>query len=411
MRNTLPRVLAIVPSFYPSTVVGVVKPLQRLHQQGRIHLDITLQYFATRRAIAAADVVVMCGEALPPTRRILQSIAELQRPFVFELDDNRLEIPSDIPGLDYARDPAQRALIIECLRLADVVRVYSTSLRDLVQPYNANVVVVDGPLDWSAITPRPLLPGPRPARLVYATSRLQDRIGLMVIDPLRKVLDRFPRVEVTVWGATLDRLADHPRVRHKRLVRNYDRFLRQFNNQHFDIGLAPLPNDLFHRCKSNNKFREYAACGVAGIYSDMPVYNTSVVHGATGLLVPDDPAAWFEAMAVLIEDETRRRQIGDRAQAYAREHYNDSVTGAAWITIFSEVTSRRVTRTENLPFTPQVAASQAGNGGSGLVAKLIRGLASSERRATVRRCFDYGSSIAQILSWRLRRNAVPAHAR
>ena len=411
MRNPLPRVLAIVPSFYPSTVVGVVKPLQRLHQQGRIHLDITLQYFTTHRAIAAADVVVMCGEALPPTGRILQSIAELRRPFVFELDDNRLEIPSDIPGLDYARDPAQRALIIECLRLADVVRVYSTSLRDLVQPYNANVVVVDGPLDWSAITPRPLLPGPRPVRVVYATSRLQDRIGLMVIDPLLKVLDRFPHVEVTVWGATLDRLAHHPRVRHKRLVRNYDRFLRQFNNQHFDIGLAPLPNDPFHRCKSNNKFREYAACGVAGIYSDTPVYSTSVVNGETGLLVPDDPAAWFEGMAVLIEDETGRRQIADRAQAYAREHYNDSVTGAAWLTIFSEVTARRVTRTANLPFKPLVAASQAGNGGSGLVAKLVKGLANSGRRATVRRCFDYGSSIAQILSWRLRRNAVPAHAR
>jgi glycosyltransferase involved in cell wall biosynthesis len=410
LHNTLPRVLAIVPSFYPSTVVGVVKPLQRLHQQGGIHLDITLQYFATHRAIAAADVVVMCGEALPPTRRILQSIAELQRPFVFELDDNRLEIPSDIPGLDYARDPAQRALIIECLRLADVVRVYSTSLRDLVQPYNANVVVVDGPLDWSAITPRPLLTGPRPVRVVYATSRLQDRIGLMVIDPLLKVLDRFPDVEVTVWGATLDRLAHHPRVRHKRLVRNYDRFLRQFNNQHFDVGLAPLPNDLFHRCKSNNKFREYAACGIAGIYSDTPVYSTSVVNGATGLLVPDDSTAWFEAMAVLIEDDTGRRQIGDRAQAYAREHYNDAVTGTAWLTIFSEVTSRPITRTASLPFKPLVTASQAGNGGSGLVAKLVRGLASGPR-ATVRRCFDYGSSIAQILSWRLRRNAVPAHAR
>ena len=138
---------------------------QRLHQQGRIHLDITLQYFATRRAIAAADVVVMCGEALPPTRRILQSIAELQRPFVFELDDNRLEIPSDIPGLDYARDPAQRALIIECLRLADVVRVYSTSLRDLVQPYNANVVVVDGPTGLECHHAEAAAAGPAPGEV------------------------------------------------------------------------------------------------------------------------------------------------------------------------------------------------------------------------------------------------------
>ncbi|HYE87912.1 MAG TPA: glycosyltransferase [Vicinamibacterales bacterium] len=390
------RVLAIVPSFYPSTVVGVVKPLQRLHQQGRIALDLSIQYLVRRRSIAAADVIVMCGEALPPTRRILQWIADVGRPLVYELDDNRLEVPTDIPGLQYALNAVQQQSIIECLQMAAVVRVYSPYLQDLVRPYNPAVMLVDGPLDWnlvdaSSVSPRPTI------KTVYATSRLQDTLGLALVEPLTSILDRYAHVELTVWGGTLSALANHPRVRHRRFVRNYDRFFRQFSREHFDIGLAPLPDDDFHRGKSNNKFREYAACGIAGIYSNTPVYNTSVLDGETGLLVGDDPRAWSDAMIRLIEDAPLRRSIGDRARRFARQHYNDEVTGDAWMAALS---ASRAGTARPRPERPPAAATASAS----LFAKLVNTVMHNGTAATVRRLGDHASSIAQILSWRLRRS-------
>jgi glycosyltransferase involved in cell wall biosynthesis len=401
MPDVRPRVLAIVPSFYPSTIVGVVKPLQRLHQLGRIDLDITVQYLARRRAIAGAEVVVMCGEALPPAARILRWVAELGRKLVFELDDNRLQVPADEPGLQYARHPAQQQLIIDCIRMADVVRVYSPHLQQLLRPYSSNVMLVDGPLDWQLVDTR--VPPPRSTiKIVYATSRLQDRVGARLIEPLRGVLSRYPQAELTIWGGTLNELAIHPQVHHRPFQRNYDQFFKQFSGEHFDIGLAPLPDEDFHRGKSNNKFREYAACGIAGVYSDMPVYNTCVVDGDTGLLVRDDPEEWFTAISRLVEDASLRRQVGERARAFARRHYNDAVTGQAWMTALSA--ARPLASRPALAHAGDTTAPPSG----GLLSKVAASVIDQGPGATLRRLGDHAASIAQILSWRLRRSS---HAR
>ena len=129
---------------------------------------------------------------------------------------------------------------------------------------------------------------------------------------------------MTIWGPRHAALASHPQVRTLPLIRDYDTFFTKFSAGQFDIGLAPLPDDEFHRGKSNNKFREYASCGIAGVYSDMSVYNTSVQHEITGLLVPNEDAAWEAAIERLIVDAKLREGIAERARAYARAHFNET---------------------------------------------------------------------------------------
>jgi glycosyltransferase involved in cell wall biosynthesis len=400
-----PRVLAVLPGFFPSTIIGVAKPLLRLHRQQQITLDLTLQFLAAKRAVAQADVVVMCHSIDPRYGCILDWARELGRPLIYEIDDNLLNVPADIPGLDYLREPARREQLITCLRQAAVVRVYSPALKVVLDAYNSNVVVVSGPLDWS------LVPAPAPPRedgrirIVYATSRQRDRVGDLLVGPLTRILDSCPQVELTVWGPHIEALAGHPRVRTLAFVRDYDKFFVRFAQERFDIGLAPLPDDAFHRCKSNNKFREYAACGVAGIYSNMPVYNTTVQDGLTGLLAPNTEDAWTAAIERLVADAGLRHMIAARAAGHARVSYSETVTDAEWMASIAAAQSRFVDSqvkaaapTDSI-HSPDGAAlfRHAGHLATQGV-RIVRetGLAEAGRRA-----WTHLHGFSQLIAWRL----------
>ena len=407
MSTARPRVLAILPALFPSTVIGVAKPLLRLHQDQRIDLDLTLQFLATRKAVARTDVVVMCHTIDPQHAQILEWIRDLGRPLIYEIDDNLLHIPSEIPGLDYLREPARRAALIACLRQADLVRAYAPALRQVLSEYNPKVELVSGPLDWS------LMPASVPnrdgakVRLVYATSRMQDRIGQMLIEPLRQVLDAHPQAELTVWGPRHPELSRHPQVRSLPLIRDYDTFFARFAAEQFDIGLAPLPDDGFHRCKSNNKFREYAACGMAGVYSDMPVYNTFVTDGQTGLLAANTPAAWVAAIERLLDEPGLREAIGQRARAYAEGHFNERATDDQWMAQIGPLAAARpntaAVGTPTLAPRPLATAFGVARYAGRLSTKVGPVLRAHGVRSMMHRVKNHVAGFGQVMAWEISR--------
>lgn len=406
MADARPRVLAVLPALFPSTIIGVAKPLQRMHRAGRIDCDLTLQCLVRKARVARADVVVLCHTIDPQFGGIMEWARGLGKPVIYEIDDNLLEIPPHVRGLNYLREPARRAQLEACLRQADTIRVYAPALQAYLSRYNPNIEVVSGPLDWRLVPDIPAASGAGPVRLVYATSRQQDSIGQMLLGPLQRALETFPAIELTVWGPRLEPLSRHPRVRTLPLIRDYDRFFARFAREGFDVGLAPLPDDLFHRCKSNNKFREYGACGVAGIYSDTPVYNTGVVDGQTGLLAGNREGDWHTAIARLITDAELRRRIARDARETVRRLYNEQATDAAWMAQITALAGRAATS----PAPGRAAAvarpfeSAAGLASHAVflgkkVLPVIRrhGLADTSRRIQ-----GNLSGLAQLLWWKLR---------
>ena len=94
-------------------------------------------------------------------------------------------------------------------------------------------------------------------------------------------------------------------------VNNYLEFLQALNHLHWDVGLAPLIDDSFNRCRSPIKFLEYTACHIPTVASDVSVYRSAIEAGC-GLLVRDQD--WRPAIESLLSDGKLRQSCIDRAQ-------------------------------------------------------------------------------------------------
>jgi hypothetical protein len=83
-----------------------------------------------------------------------------------------------------------------------------------------------------------------------------------------------------------------------------------------DIGLLPLRPTHMNRMKSDLKFIEHAAYGVAALASPT-VYEHTLRDGVTGLLF-HSPQGFREKLVRLIEDEQLRRRLAANAYNYVR---------------------------------------------------------------------------------------------
>jgi glycosyltransferase involved in cell wall biosynthesis len=376
-------VLAVLPAFIPSTLISVVKPFVSMHQRGRIQARVTLERFTRAADLEWAELAVFCRNTEPRFAHVRQVLAARGIPWIYDLDDNLFEIPPDCDEGHYHRDPARLAELQEYIEGATLVRVYSDELLARVRGLNPLAEKVAPSLDWSLVPDTPPERDPSRVRIVYVTSRLEDELAQLFLPDLERLLGIYgERVEVTFWGAA--RAARClPRVRRIAPDADYDRYFARLACDGFDIGLSPLRDDPFHRAKTNNKYREYGACRIAGVYSDVSVYSSCVRHEETGLLVPAHEGSWLAALTRLVEDAGLRERIQAEACRDVRRHYSQERAEEDWLAQIGRVLA-------DSGRTPPVAGDKGGRSrqggrsglgsGHGLFPRLMR-LGSRLRRA------------------------------
>ena len=99
---------------------------------------------------------------------------------------------------------------------------------------------------------------------------------------------------------------------------SYPRFVRWLRGQGpFDLGVAPLADTAFNRCKSDIKALDYAALGILPLVSDGPAYRADpelarrmVFAGADG---------WADALRAVLDNRADAARRGSAAQAHVRE--------------------------------------------------------------------------------------------
>jgi glycosyltransferase involved in cell wall biosynthesis len=165
-------------------------------------------------------------------------------------------------------------------------------------------------------------------RVGYPTSR-RPAVAAQVVAIVRGAAARFgDRVRFEFVGWMPDELEGAPNASLTPTIAEYDRYLAHVRSRGWDLGLAPLAGTGFETFKTDIKYREYAALGVAGVYARCSPYLDSVADGRTGVLADAGAAAWLEAIDRLVASPATREAIARAARDEVARHRDLRVTGS-----------------------------------------------------------------------------------
>lgn len=91
--------------------------------------------------------------------------------------------------------------------------------------------------------------------------------------------------------------------------------------QAMDIGIMPLPDELWTRGKCGYKLIQYMACGLPVVASPVGVNSTIVDHGRSGFLA-STPEAFVSYIEQLVANPALRTSLGAEGRARAERDYS-----------------------------------------------------------------------------------------
>lgn len=326
------HVLLVLSTYNTSAEIFILKPLAPLVKAGKITLEKVLENELSRAKLMGADVVLYCRNNLPEARHWYEEIIALRIPIIYVLDDNFWALPYYLEDGAYYKTGGRLQQVEEYIRYADLVKVFSPALYRRVRQYTPNVICSTPGMDFN------LLPKELPARkdeiirIAYVTARgPKDELVQLFEKDLLRLLREFPhRIQAVFFGSCPSSFRDVSNVEEVDINWNYANFVRELALRRYDIGLAPLLNTEFYLSKTNTKVRDYGACRMAGVYSDLEPY-VDIVDGKTGLLVQQQPDAWYDAMRKLVLDDDLRISIQEQAYQYVYDNYRQEICEQEWL--------------------------------------------------------------------------------
>lgn len=156
-------------------------------------------------------------------------------------------------------------------------------------------------------------------KMIYMGTATHDADLEMIMPALEKLYAQYPDSFTLYVVGVSSVLPDAPWI--KRLQPNktslYPLFVKWFVKQGpFDIGLSPLVDTPFNRCKSDIKCLDYFAVDAVPFVSDVTPYKTAELDSLI-IKVPNEVDKWFDALASIVKDPvaSRRRLLATQDQA------------------------------------------------------------------------------------------------
>jgi len=296
------------------------------------------------------------------TAPLLERILNAGKPVIYETDDLLVEVPATNPhqrGAD-----AAKPYILDLIAKAAAVTVSTEEMKRAFAPHHRHIHVLPNLLDdrlWTV--PLPVKPSGSPVVIGYAGTPDHKADLALLEEVLERIAAKYgSRVAFRFMGCDTERIKRLPGFSAITFEPGYENYARTIQKAGIDIGLVPLEDNRFNRCKSNIKWLEYSACGIAGIYADLPPYRSCVKDGETGILVAGyDADAWVAAIESLIDNPDRRHAMALAARTEVLATYTLKSHGRLFLDTWRRIAGRTDTtaKEQQMPISPQPFAPGA----------------------------------------------------
>ncbi|MFC3691106.1 hypothetical protein [Chenggangzhangella methanolivorans] len=340
--NGATRIFIVADAVGATQLISFLQPFQDRISAG----EVSLAFEAHGKDQAALirryedyrpDILVMSRYSLADGAPLIERAREARIPVVFHIDDDLLNVPTNIGPKKYEAytRPERLAALRSNMDAADVIYVSTHGLAETFAGYRLKAPLVTGDL-YCSVDPAALRePRPSAAPIVgYMGSEGHSADLALVVPVLERLMEEIPTLRFETYGTIkfppeLARFGD--RVGHHAPHMNYAAFLAKLCTLGWWVGLAPLEPTVFNNCKADTKWVEYSFAGIATVASDGPVY-ASACAGGSGLLAEGE-AEWGDAIRRLLRDDVRQDVVG-RARRKLASHYSHDLLQRQILQIF-----------------------------------------------------------------------------
>lgn len=266
-------------------------------------------------------------------------------PVIFHIDDDLLAVPASLGAAKFKayNSPERVQALRENIERSDLFYVSTAELRKRFEEHGIKTPTAAGDI-YCSVAPSDigaLLPPATGPLIGYMGTGGHSADLAMVLPAVCDVMDQLPSLNFEVFGTIkmpgeLERFGR--RVRHVAPVADYADFIPYLRSLGWWVGLAPLEDNPFNRCKADTKWVEYSLAGMAVVASDIVVYRRACADGA-GVLA-DGRAAWRQSMLDLLLNPTLRGSTMAAAQRKLREHYTHAQLRRQLLDVFSQAFER-----------------------------------------------------------------------
>ncbi|MFT4178108.1 MAG: glycosyltransferase [Thermomonas sp.] len=342
-----PNILVLTEHVNATYFISFDRPLGAMHGRGELNFavasqarvdDFGLQAWDIIRSRFRPDLVVFTRFGLPSGVAFMRLARNKCVPVVYHIDDDLLDLPDSLGADIMQRNGSLQVKEArrELLSNADLVYASTAALAERMRTRFPHRDIFHGiyasyPGDVDAASGNA-------ARVIgYMGSRGHAQDLELVVPALCRLMTRMPELRFETFGtiAMPQALAPFgPRVTSHPVSKSYGAFLEQLSRLSWAVGLAPLVDEPFNRCKAPTKFIEYTAAGIPVVASDVVVYRDVVSESGGGVLVGDD---WETAIDGMLESPGKSVEMVKAARNYCRSRFAPELLEAQLRTAMARV--------------------------------------------------------------------------